>query len=122
MTFGNPGTVRFSCRKYSCHGHPASGTLNHPSCNAANRVNAGIHGLLLSISHPFVSIGRLKPHRRHLAGNSIHDSIVVLSMNRSRDVSMRQTYRYDFIITSMLFMQHFQDPPSPIPVSWFVET
>jgi len=33
--------------------------------------NAGIYGLLLSISHPFVSIGRLKPHRRHLAGNSI---------------------------------------------------
>ena len=25
---------------------------------------------------------------------------------------MRQTYRYDFIITSMLFMQHFQDPPA----------
>ena len=36
--------------------------------------------------------------------------------------SVRQTYRYDFIITSMLFMQHFQDFPSPIPVSWFVET
>ena len=40
----------------------------------------------------------------------------------TKPYSMRQTYRYDFSITSMLFMQHFQDSPSPIPVSWFVET
>ena len=67
----NPHTTHVSCRRYSCHGHPASGTSGHSSCNAASRENAGIHGLLLSINHPFVSIGRLKPHRRHLAGNSI---------------------------------------------------
>ena len=53
-----------------------------------------------------------------------HDSIVVLSMNRSRDVSMRQTYRYGSRLGRMLelsmvtlgsrqiptiFLQHLQN-------------
>ena len=46
---------------------------------------------------------------------------VIFHTRSISDVSMRQTDGNNFIITSMLFMQHFQDSPSPIPVSWFVE-